>query len=96
GIVLGKMQGWPDATIHIRIERGGACVFEGRVHTGRIKRRAEELVAYLGRCLTFPDGVVLLTGTGVVPDGDFTLAPGDEVRITIDGLGELVNSVVVV
>ncbi|MCC7208593.1 MAG: fumarylacetoacetate hydrolase family protein, partial [Anaerolineae bacterium] len=41
GIVLGKMQGWPDATIHIRIERGGACVFEGRVHTGRIKRRAE-------------------------------------------------------
>jgi 2-dehydro-3-deoxy-D-arabinonate dehydratase len=55
-----------------------------------------ELRDYLGRCYTYPDGVVLLTGTGIVPPGDFTLTAGDRVRITIDSIGELVNTVKVV
>jgi 2-dehydro-3-deoxy-D-arabinonate dehydratase len=62
----------------------------------RIKRGLRELVDYLGRSTSYPDGVVLLTGTGIVPPGDFTLAAGDAVRITIDGIGTLENTVKVV
>ena len=48
-------------------------------------RSFADLVSWLGRETSFPDGVVLLTGTGVVPPDDFTLAPGDEIAIEIDG-----------
>jgi 2-dehydro-3-deoxy-D-arabinonate dehydratase len=51
-----------------------------------MKRSLEELVAYLGRELDFPQGVFLMTGTGVVPPDDFTLEPGDLVRITVGSL----------
>jgi 2-dehydro-3-deoxy-D-arabinonate dehydratase len=54
-----------------------------------------DLVDWLGRENEFPDGVVLLTGTGVVPPDDFTLQAGDVVSITIDGIGTLTNPVVV-
>ena len=57
-------------------------------------RRLSDLIAWLGRDNLFIDGAILLTGTGIVPPDDFTLRPGDEVRITIDGIGTLVNSVV--
>jgi len=61
-----------------------------------MNRTLEELVAYLGRANEFPHGVVLLTGTGIVPGDDFTLQEGDVISVAIDGLGELVNPVVVV
>jgi 2-dehydro-3-deoxy-D-arabinonate dehydratase len=51
-----------------------------------MKRSLEELVAYLGRELDFPQGVLLMTGTGLVPADDFTLRAGDRVRITIASL----------
>ena len=41
----------------------------------------------------FPHGVFLMTGTGIVPDDDFTLLPGDTISITIEGVGTLVNHV---
>ena len=66
------------------------------MYTDHIRRSMAELRDYLGRCNTYPDGVVLLTGTGIVPPPDFTLARGDRVRVTIDGIGELVNTVKVV
>ena len=56
-------------------------------------RPSTDLVSWLGRETSFPDGVVLLTGTGVVPPDDFTLAPGDEIAIEIAGIGRLVNMV---
>ena len=96
GILLGRVASWPQAGIHIEIERAGATVFSGDTHTARIQRTVTDLVDYLGRCLTFPDGVVLLTGTGVVPPDDFTLAPDDLVRIRIDGVGLLENTVKIV
>ncbi len=96
GILLGRVTSWPQAGIHVEIERGGATVFSGATHTDRIQRTIADLVDYLGRCLAFPDGVVLLTGTGVVPPDDFTLAPDDLVRIRIDGVGVLENTVRVV
>lgn len=96
GIVLQPLDDWPDATITLTIERGDQTAFAGDIHTGSIYRRLAELVAYLGRSATYPDGVVLLTGTGIVPPQAFTLACGDVVRIAIEGIGELVNSVKVV
>lgn len=82
--------------IEVQISRAGAVVFRGDILIGRIKRTFQELAEYLFRCQTFPHGAVLLTGTGVVPNDDFTLQAGDVVRIDVDGIGSLENSVVVV
>jgi 2-dehydro-3-deoxy-D-arabinonate dehydratase len=82
-----------ERTIHLVIRRGGAAVFEATTSLARLKRRPEELVAWLYRESSFPHGCVLLTGTGIVPPNDFTLEPGDEVAITIDGIGTLRNPV---
>ncbi len=81
-------------TITLTIERGGTAAFTGTVSTGRIVRRFSDLIAYLGRENAFPAGVVLLTGTGIVPPDAFSLAAGDVVTIAIDGLGTLQNPVV--
>jgi 2-dehydro-3-deoxy-D-arabinonate dehydratase len=96
GILLHPSTDWLDTTIRIVIKRGDSIAFQGEIHTSRIKRRIGELVSYLGRSNHFPNGVVLLTGTGVVPPGEFTLAAGDVVEITIDRIGTLVNTVKVV
>jgi len=81
------------AAIRCSITRGGASVFAGETKVSQIKRPFEELVGYLFRNQTFPHGVVLLTGTGIVPANEFSLAPGDSVRIEIDGIGVLENPV---
>jgi 2-dehydro-3-deoxy-D-arabinonate dehydratase len=81
------------ATIRCSIARGGATVFSGETKVSQIKRPFEELVGYLFRNQTFPHGVILLTGTGIVPANEFSLAPGDSVRIEIDGIGVLENPV---
>ncbi len=83
-------------TIGVKIERDGAEVFAGETGVGKIKRSFEELAGWLHRSQEFPRGAVLLTGTGVVPANEFTLAVGDVVRIRISGIGELVNRVAVV
>lgn len=82
--------------IRLTIQRDGKTVFQGETSTRMMNRTLEELVAYLGRANEFPHGVVLLTGTGIVPGDDFTLQEGDVISVAIDGLGELVNPVVVV
>ena len=61
-----------------------------------LKKIPDELVGYLCQSQTFPQGSMLLTGTGVVPDDDFTLVAGDMVRIAISGIGTLENKVAVV
>jgi 2-dehydro-3-deoxy-D-arabinonate dehydratase len=96
GIVLGAREDWPTAAIRLAIERADRVIFAGETHTDNIRRSVAELRDYLGRCYAYPDGVVLLTGTGIIPPGDFTLAAGDRVCITMDGIGELVNTVKVV
>ncbi|MBC7256429.1 MAG: fumarylacetoacetate hydrolase family protein [Chloroflexi bacterium] len=80
--------------IRLTIWRGGVLAFEGTSHTSKIHRPLEELVRYLGRCNRFPEGVFVLTGTGIVPPDTFTLAEGDLVEITIEGIGTLRNPVV--
>jgi 2-dehydro-3-deoxy-D-arabinonate dehydratase len=96
GIWLTASREWLDTSIQLRIERGGATVFEDATPTSRIRRSIAELAEYLGRSMHFPYGVVLLTGTGIVPPGEFTLAAGDMVSITIEPIGTLTNTVKVV
>jgi 2-dehydro-3-deoxy-D-arabinonate dehydratase len=80
--------------ITMQIERGGEMVFEGSVSVNQIKRSFGELSAAMFQSQVFPFGCALLTGTGIVPDDDFTLEEGDAVRIEISGIGCLENSVV--
>lgn len=80
--------------ISIRIERGGKCVFEQSTSADQMARTFEGLIEWLGRDNSFPNGVFLLTGTGIVPESSFTLAPGDRVSITISGIGTLTNDIV--
>jgi 2-dehydro-3-deoxy-D-arabinonate dehydratase len=81
------------AAIRCTIARGGQTVFSGETKVSQIKRAFEELVGYLFRNQTFPHGVILLTGTGIVPPNEFSLAPGDVVRVEIEGVGVLENPV---
>jgi 2-dehydro-3-deoxy-D-arabinonate dehydratase len=80
--------------IQLTILRAGATVFQGETSVGQIKRSFSELVEHLFRSQSFPNGAVLLTGTGIVPEDSFTLQVSDRVRITISGIGTLENSVV--
>ena len=52
-----------------------------------MKRGLEELVDYLTCEIDFPAGAFLMTGTCLVPPPDFSLQPGDVVRV---GVGALV------
>ena len=83
-----------DTQIELTIARGGDVVFAGSTQLSQMKRRPDELVDYLFRDNSFPAGCLLLTGTGVVPESDFTLVPGDEVAITIEPIGTLRNRVI--
>jgi 2-dehydro-3-deoxy-D-arabinonate dehydratase len=82
-----------DTRIELLINRGSEAVFYGDVTIDRIKRSFDELIEFLFRECSFPTGVFLMTGTGIVPDHPFTLQSGDEVRITIGPIGTLVNTV---
>jgi 2-dehydro-3-deoxy-D-arabinonate dehydratase len=79
--------------IDLKIDRGGKPVFQGSTKLSQMARTLESLVEWLFRENSFPHGVILLTGTGVVPPDDFSLQSGDRVRIRITGIGELVNPV---
>jgi 2-dehydro-3-deoxy-D-arabinonate dehydratase len=82
--------------ISLRVTRSGADVYSDTVNVAGLHRRPDDLVRWLFRALDFPVGVVLLTGTAIVPDPGFTLRAGDEVIIATTGLGELHNVVEVV
>jgi 2-dehydro-3-deoxy-D-arabinonate dehydratase len=79
--------------INLEIVRGNRSEFTGATTLAGLKRTPELLVEYLFRSNSFPAGCFLLTGTGTVPPDSFTLLPGDEIRITITGIGTLVNTV---
>lgn len=79
--------------IHLAIFRQGACAFQGDTTLANLKRDPQSLVDYLFRDNLFPVGCFLLTGTGIVPPDSFTLEFADEIRIAIDGIGTLINSV---
>jgi 2-dehydro-3-deoxy-D-arabinonate dehydratase len=79
--------------IRIEIIRGDGVAFAGETTLAELKREPQELASYLFRDNSFPEGAYLMTGTGIVPDDEFTLAAGDVIRISIDGIGTLENRV---
>ena len=81
-------------TIEMTISRGGEPAWTGQASTAGLRRTVPELAAFLFREDEFPAGVLLSTGTSLVPDLPFTLRAGDEIRISISEIGELVNHVV--
>src|SRR5262245_2718862 len=82
-------------TITASVRRSGAEVFAGTTSTTQLVRRLQDLVDVLFVGSDFPDGVILSTGTGIVPEMDFRLEAGDVVRIEIDEVGSLTNPVAV-
>lgn len=87
---------WPSLAIRLKILRAFRPVFEGETSTAQLHRALAELVDFLGRCKSFPDGAYLFSGTGIVPPAEFTLQENDRVMITFDRIGELSNPVQVV
>ncbi len=82
-----------EVEIRLTIDRAGKRAFEGTTSIAQMARSPESLVEWLGKELSFPHGAMLLTGTGIVPPDSFTLAVGDDIAITISGIGTLRNSV---
>jgi len=79
--------------IRIQILRDRRTAFDGNTTLTELKRDPKELASWLFRDNSFPDGAYLMTGTGIVPGDDFTLAHGDLIRISIEGIGTLENHV---
>jgi 2-dehydro-3-deoxy-D-arabinonate dehydratase len=80
-------------SINLEIERSGKTVFTGSTTLAELKREPRQLAEFLFRDNSFPDGAFLMTGTGVVPGDEFSLASADVIRIEIDGIGILENFV---
>ena len=93
GILISSTPLPPSTQISLEIHRGGQQVFVGSTALSSMKRDIKVLVDYLYRDNSFPNGCFLLTGTGIVPPDSFTLLQGDEIRITIEPIGTLVNEV---
>jgi 2-dehydro-3-deoxy-D-arabinonate dehydratase len=83
-----------DLAINLRITRQGAIAWSGSTSTSQLARPPQSLVDWLFAEDHFPDGVIISTGTGIVPELDFTLASGDLVTIEIDQVGTLANRVI--
>jgi len=82
-----------NTNIHLEITRNNKTAFDGKIAISQMKRTPEELVSFVFRECSFPNGCLIMTGTGIVPGNDFTLKSGDEIKISIDNIGALVNVV---
>lgn len=83
----------PDTLISLEILRDNISQFQGSIAINRMKRQHNELISFLFREMSFPHGAYLMTGTGVVPPNEFSLAIGDVINISIEGIGTLTNTV---
>jgi 2-dehydro-3-deoxy-D-arabinonate dehydratase len=86
GIVLLGPDSMLEVRISMEIRRAGETIFEDEVDTSQMRRSPEELAGYLGKELAFPLGALLMTGTGIVPEDEFTLEEGDVVSISVGDL----------
>ena len=82
-----------NSNIQLEIKRDQKIIFEGNITLNQMKRSLEELVSFVYRECSFPKGCLIMTGTGIVPGSDFTLQSKDEIKISIDSIGTLVNTV---
>jgi len=91
GVLVSEEDLPPKTSIAIKVTREGQVVFGGDTSLSQMKRSPRELVEYLFRECSFPDGCYLMTGTGIVPPSDFTLRSRDLIEIEIEGIGTLSN-----
>jgi 2-dehydro-3-deoxy-D-arabinonate dehydratase len=92
-VLIGEEPLLSSSAIRIEIVREGQPKFDGTTTLAEMKRTPQVLVDYLFRECSFPAGCYLMTGTGIVPPDSFTLQRGDQIRISIDGIGTLINQV---
>jgi 2-dehydro-3-deoxy-D-arabinonate dehydratase len=92
-IVFDNLFNNKDTKISLFIKREKKKVFSDSVLLSQMKRKKEELVNFVYKECSFPYGCLIMTGTGIVPQKDFTLMPDDKISISIDGIGELINEV---
>ena len=85
-----------ETTIDAKIIRDGKSIWDASTSLASLNRSLSDLVDYLFRCQEFPDGVILSTGTGIVPPLEIALAQGDIVEITVAGIGTLSNTVITI
>ena len=85
-----------EMAIKAKIVRGSAITWEAETSLGALNRTLEDLVSYVFRCQDFPHGLILSTGTGIVPPLDISLEAGDIVEIDVAGVGVLSNTVEVI
>jgi 2-dehydro-3-deoxy-D-arabinonate dehydratase len=85
-----------EMSIKAKILRDSALIWEAETSLGALNRTLEDLVNYIFRCQDFPHGLILSTGTGIVPPMDIALAAGDIVEINVAGVGTLSNTVEVI
>ena len=91
-ILVSRESPIPETEIRLRIFDGaGRLLNEASTTLAQMKRALDELVKFLFRHNEHPNGVLLMTGTGIVPPDDFCLQAGHRVEITIDGIGTLNN-----
>jgi len=93
GILLTHDEMPHSTKIELKNYRASEVVFKGEVLLSQMKRKVEELVSYVYKACSFPHGCLIMTGTGIVPDTGFTLQSGDQIDISIDGIGTLSNTV---
>ena len=82
-----------NTTIQLTISRNNVNIFADKIQINQMKRAPQELVSYVFRECSFPYGCLIMTGTGIVPGNDITLKSGDQISITIDNIGKLINIV---
>jgi 2-dehydro-3-deoxy-D-arabinonate dehydratase len=92
-ILLAKEPLSAETAIRLIIVRDNNTVYSGETSLAQMKRKPEELASWVYRECSFPNGCLIMTGTGIVPGQDFTLQSRDIIHILIDGIGELVNPV---
>ena len=93
GVLIHEESLSKSTSIQLDIVRDGEMSFTGTTTLSEMRRELQTLVDYLFRDHTFEHGCYLLTGTGIVPPDAFTLQARDEIRISIDGIGTLINTV---
>lgn len=93
GVLIAESPLPKSTAIMLSITRNGSVAFSGKTTLAELKREPGELARFLFRDNSFPAGAYLMTGTGIVPGDDFTLAHGDIIEISIDGIGTLRNPV---
>lgn len=91
--VLLSSQPLTDNSVRLEIVRDSHTLFSGSTSLSELKREPHQFVEFLFRDQSFPRGVLLMTGTGVVPGDDVALQHGDVIKIAIDGIGTLKNHV---